>query len=568
MQTIERTYSPTVAHRLMQEGLPPLLARLFAARGIGRTDWLKNPLAGLLPWQTLKNADAAARLLVEIIEKRIPTVIVADYDCDGAAACACMMRALTAWGADIHYVVPDRMVHGYGLTPSVVYLVKDRHPRTQFIITVDNGIASHEGIDTANDLGMHVIVTDHHLPSKDRGLPNAEVIVDPSQPEDSFASKALAGVGVAWYVLWATQTLLWARGRKKNDFKVSNLLPLVAVGTVADVVSLDENNLRLVQAGLTAFRQGKACAGLIALAQIGYKVKPLARLTTQDIGFGIGPRINAAGRMETMDIGIECLLTDDPQRAKDLAMALNTLNRNRQNVEFETVEACFQAASNQVEDHRMSIVTFDASWHAGVIGIVAGRLKEHFHRPTFVLTRDEETGQWKGSGRSIPGINLKDVLDALYKQHPEILVKFGGHAMAAGVSVAPNAIEAFREVFEEEIRQAIEHNELGTSILNPVVHHDGTLPMLCLEPKTIAQLEEIPWGQGFPAPVFYDEFEILSVESTGTNQRHLKLQVQREGITLTAMKFHHRGESLKVGDCLELPYQVMLDEGEIKLILG
>lgn len=563
---LERPYSPLVVASLMREGTPALLARLFAARNVAQTDWLTHPLKGLLPWQSLMNAEAAAHFLVDLIEKKIPTVIVADYDCDGATACACMMRALSAWGADIAYVVPDRMVHGYGLTASVVRLVRERFPRTQVILTVDNGISSHEGIEEARALGIKVCVTDHHLPSKEYGLPEAEVLVDPSQPGDAFASKALAGVGVAWYVLWATQTLLWAKGRK-SAFKVSSLLPLVAVGTVADVVSLDENNRRLVQAGLSALRKGEACAGLIALAKAGYKVKSLDKLTTQDIGFGIAPRLNAAGRLETMDIGIECLLTDDTQRAKDLAKTLDALNRSRQDIEFETVEACFQAAINQVHEHRVGIVAFDASWHAGVIGIVAGRLKEHFYRPTFVLTREEDSGQWKGSGRSIPGINLKDVLDALDKRHPKVLVKFGGHAMAAGVTVAAGRIEEFCAAFEQEVRDFIAGSDLGEMLLQKIIYHDGSLPSACLSTPGVAQFEAIPWGQGFPAPVFCDEFEIVQIESSGKHHNHLKMQVRREGITFTAMKFHHRGDLPPLGKRLEMPYQVSIGADEIVLIM-
>lgn len=566
LKILERPYAAPVVASLMREGTPALLARLFAARNVAQTDWLTHPLKGLLPWQSLMNAEAAAHFLVDLIEKKIPTVIVADYDCDGATACACMMRALSAWGADIAYVVPDRMVHGYGLTASVVRLVRERFPRTQVILTVDNGISSHEGIEEARALGIKVCVTDHHLPSKEYGLPEAEVLVDPSQPGDAFASKALAGVGVAWYVLWATQTLLWAKGRK-SAFKVSSLLPLVAVGTVADVVFLDENNRRLVQAGLSALRKGEACAGLIALAKAGYQVKSLDKLTTQDIGFGIAPRLNAAGRLETMDIGIECLLTDDAQRAKDFAKTLDALNRSRQDIEFETVEACFQAAMNQVHEHRVGIVAFDASWHAGVIGIVAGRLKEHFYRPTFVLTRDEDSGQWKGSGRSIPGINLKDVLDALDKRHPKVLVKFGGHAMAAGVTVAAGRIEEFCAAFEEEVRDFIAGSDLGETLLQQIIYHDGSLPSAYLSASGVAQFEPMPWGQGFPAPVFCDEFEIVQVESSGKHRHHLKMQVRRDGMTFQAMKFHHRGDLPTPGQSLCFPYQVSTHGSEIVLVM-
>ncbi|MEX3984260.1 single-stranded-DNA-specific exonuclease RecJ [Paraburkholderia sp. EG287A] len=523
---------------LIREGVSPLLARVLAGRGIRSKEDIAGGLKHLHHHSTLKGTAEAAVFLADRILARKRFLVVADYDCDGATACSVALRGLRALGAQVEYIVPDRMVHGYGLTPSVVELAHERFPETEVLVTVDNGVASHAGVDAARALGLDILVTDHHLPAKEKPLPDAHVIVDPSQPGCTFPSKALAGVGVIWYVLWALQDELRRRGQGSATYKVSELLPLVAVGTVADVVPLDRNNRILVQAGLERIRAGDCCPGITALATAGFlnRTDP-AQLLTSDIAFGVGPRINAAGRLETMDIGIACLTTDDKERAEQLATQLDEINQERKEVENATVVEAVEQADALVIEGTRSIAAHSDDWHAGVIGIVAGRIKERRYRPTFVLTTDPATGQLKGSGRSIPGFNLKDALDSMHKRHPELMPKFGGHAMAAGVTLTPGGFEQFRDAFEAEAC-----NTLTDELLRQHLEVDGSLTGHELSVDVAKSLSGPPWGQMFPEPSFCDEFEVLEAKLTGPYKDQLNMVVCREGITLKATRYRHDGE--------------------------
>lgn len=535
----KRTYSPAAAMGLVRNGAAPLLARVLAGRGLVAMETLTGALKHIFHHSQMLGTAEAAVFLADGIERQRKFLVVADYDCDGATACAVALRGLRALGAHVEYIVPDRMVHGYGLTPSVVELAVERFPLTEVIITVDNGVASHYGVERAVELGLEVVVTDHHLPAKGKALPPAKVIVDPSQDGCTFPTKATAGVGVIWYVLWALQDELKRRGvvPVQAGFKVSSLLPLVAVGSVADVVPLDDNNRILIQAGLERIRAGNSFPGIEALATAGVRNHTrLEDLVTTHIAFGIGPRINAAGRLETMDVGIECLTTDDLERADVLADQLTTINQTRKEIEHDTVIQAVDQAEALVIEGTKTISVHSNGWHAGVIGIVAGRIKEKRWRPTFVLTTDETTGQTKGSGRSIPGFNLKDVLDQIDKAHPGLLPKFGGHAMAAGVTLREGGFEEFRDAFEREASKV-----LTDAILSQRIEHDGSLSGQELSTHTAKVLSGPPWGQMFPEPSFCDEFNVIEAKITGVHRDQLNMVVERDGVTLRATRFRHEG---------------------------
>ncbi|CAB5514373.1 Single-stranded-DNA-specific exonuclease RecJ [Achromobacter anxifer] len=569
--TIEpRRYPASSAYALTREGVPPLLARVLAGRGLTSQTELGYSLGVLAHHSALLGAQAAASYIADAIADGRRFVVIADYDCDGATACAVAVRGLRAFGANAQYVVPDRMIHGYGLTPSVVALACERYPDVDTLITVDNGVASHAGVQAAVDRGLDVLVTDHHLPAKGKPLPPARVIVDPSQPGCPFPSKALAGVGVIWYVLWALQDEFRARGLAPATpgFKVSQLLSLVAVGTVADVVPLDMNNRALVHAGLARIKEGNSYPGIEALAANGFPGQPLrpertdlTKLVTSDIAFGIGPRINAAGRLETMDIGIECLTTDDPKRALALAQELAEINQTRKDIEHETVlEAVAQAEALIASSYgasagaeRRTLCVHSPDWHAGVIGIVAGRIKEKRYRPTFVITTDPDSGEMKGSGRSIPGFNLKDALDQVDKEHPGLMVKFGGHAMAAGLTLRPGGFETFRDAFEAEARRT-----LPAELLDQQVEYDGSLTGSQLRPATAHELRGPAWGQMFPEPSFCDEFRVLESKIGGARKDQLAMVVERDGVELKAVRFRHEGTVPEIGSTVRLVYKLQL----------
>jgi single-stranded-DNA-specific exonuclease len=553
-----RDIPPRTAFALEQAGVHPLLARLFAARGVRTPDDLDDGLAKLLPPDTLLGSAAAAQLLADAIDAGQRICIVADYDCDGATACATAIRGLAMLGAPrerLGYVVPDRQVHGYGLTPAIVDLAQARRP--DVLVTVDNGIASEAGVAHARALGLQVLVTDHHLPALVDGqvrLPAANVIVNPNQPDCGFTSKCIAGVGVMFYVLLATRAELRRRGRfdAATQPRLDTLLDLVALGTVADVVKLDDNNRRLVAQGLKRIRAGRMQAGVAALFNVASRVP--ARASAFDFGFALGPRINAAGRLSDMTLGIECLLTDDPTRAADLAAQLDAINRERREVEAGMREQATLRvdALMPAGDPPPALVLFDDEFHEGVVGIVAGRMKDRLHRPTFVFARGQD-GLLKGSGRSIAGFHLRDALDLVTKRHPGVLKRFGGHAMAAGCTLDAADLATFDAALQQVAREW-----LLPEAMQRTLAHDGPLAVEYFCADTVTRLDAQVWGQGFEAPVFCDEVEILQQRLVG--EKHLKLRVRHGGpggMIRDAIWFGHADP---LPTRVRLAYRLSLDE--------
>ena len=556
-----RDVPPRAAWALEQAGVHPLLARLFAARGIRNPQDLDDGLARLIPPTELQGAADAARLLADTLDSGRPIVVVADYDCDGATACAVAIRGLKMLGArpgTLHYVVPDRAIHGYGLTPAIVDLAMAHRPA--LLVTVDNGIASLAGVAHAKALGLQVLVTDHHLSAVDAAgvvtLPAADVIVNPNQPGCGFESKALAGVGVMFYVLLALRAELRARGAfdASNQPKLDALLDLVALGTVADVVKLDANNRRLVAQGLKRIRAGRMQAGVAALfAAAGRSAQ---RASAFDFGFALGPRLNAAGRLADMTLGIECLLTDDAGHAAELARQLDAINRERREVEAgmrEQAEALLNLLMPEMDGQAAAppaaVALFDPDFHEGVVGIVAGRVKDRLHRPTFVFAIGAD-GLLKGSGRSIPGFHLRDALDLVAKRHPEVLKKFGGHAMAAGCTLAEEDFDTFDAAFQQVAQEWLDPAALQRRIAT-----DGPLAAEYFQPATIQLLDAQVWGQAFEAPVFTDEVEIVHQRLVG--EKHLKLSVRHAGQLRDAIWF---GQSQPLPAKVRLAYRISLDE--------
>lgn len=530
MKIVERKFAPAVAADLVRAGVAPVLARVLAARGVSTISQVAGARSELLPYTLLTGAVEMAQVLADAIESRKRLLIVADYDADGATACTVGVRALKALGADVGFIIPNRLEHGYGLTPEIARIACAAQPKPDFIITVDNGIASHAGIDECNRLGVPVLVTDHHLPAATH--PAARCIVNPNQHGCNFPSKSMAGCGVMWYVMWALQDELVSRGftGMSPTFDVFSLLPIVAVGTVADVVALDGNNRILVNEGLEMVRRGRSFPGLDALARIaGRSPRSLA---TSDIAFGVGPRINAAGRLESMDAGVECLTTDIVARAEALAQQLHDINDRRKEIEGEMTEEAVRRLLTDVRADRYTAVLHADEWHQGVIGIVAGRLKERIWRPTFILASGK-AGEYKGSGRSIPGFHLRDALDLVDRRHPGVLVKFGGHAMAAGVTVAPGQLETFSQAFETVAREWLKPSDLLQQI-----EVDGGLDASEMTLATVALLKAHVWGQAFPEPSFCDEFRVVESRAIGGGQ-HLRLTLEKQGCRYQAVKFRH-----------------------------
>ncbi|MBT9523903.1 MAG: single-stranded-DNA-specific exonuclease RecJ [Rhizobacter sp.] len=550
-----REVPPRTVWALEQAGVHPLLARLFAARGVRSPDELDDGLARLLPPTELLGTQAAARFLADAIAAHQRLCVVADYDCDGATACTVALRGLKLLGAradTLHYVVPDRTVHGYGLTPAIVDLAMQKKP--DVLLTVDNGIASLAGVAHARALGLAVVVTDHHLPAKEDDvivLPDATVIVNPNQPGCGFASKNLAGVGVMFYVLLALRTELRERGvfTPESQPRLDALLDLVALGTVADVVKLDANNRRLVAQGLKRIRSGKMQPGVAALFTAAGR--DFTRASGFDFGFALGPRINAAGRLSDMSLGIECLLTDDPARASELAQMLDGINRERRDVESgmrEQAEAMLETLMPEGEAPP-ALAIYDPEFHEGVVGIVASRLKDRVHRPTFVFALGQD-GFLKGSGRSILGFHLRDALDLVSKRHPGVLKKFGGHAMAAGCTLAEEDFDTFDAAFQQVASEWLDSATLSRTLMS-----DGPLPAQYFNLETVRSLDAQVWGQAFEAPVFSDEVEVVSQRLVG--EKHLKLAVRHAGAVRDAIWFGH---SEPVADKVTLAYQLRVDE--------
>lgn len=544
MKIITRDVPPRAAWALEQAGLHPLLARLFAARGIRQKDELDDALALLIPPDRLLGAQDAARALADALQAGEHVCVVADYDCDGATACAVAVRGLKLLGAPlgwdrVDYLVPDRVTDGYGLTPAIARRVKQRG--ADWLLTVDNGIASVAGVQAARDAGLKVLVTDHHLPAVLDGrvtLPQDCLIVNPNQPGCAFESKSIAGVGVMFYVLLALRAELRARGvfDAKHQPRIDALLPLVALGTVADVVRLDANNRRLVAQGLKRVRAGAMPPGMAALFQVAGR-RPAAA-TTFDFGFALGPRLNAAGRLADMTLGIECLLTDDPGRADELARALDGINRERKGIEGEMREQALMLAEEMFDESETpppAVTVFDPDFHEGVVGIVASRLKEKLHRPTFVFAPSAAEGrenELKGSGRSIPGFHLRDALDLVAKRYPGVLLRFGGHAMAAGCTIDEEHLDTFEQALAE-----VAHEWLDAATLQRTLEADGALEREYRRPDLVDTLHREVWGQGFAPPVFCEEVEIVSQRLVG--ERHLQLKLRHQGDPVDGIWFGH-----------------------------
>ena len=533
MRLIERDVPPRARWALEQGGLHPLLAQLYAARGVIQPSELDDALTHLLPPAALRGTGEAARLLADAMAADKSICIVADYDCDGATACAVAVRGLRLLGArKVSYLVPDRVVDGYGLTASIAERV--RATGADVLVTVDNGIASVDGVRQAQALGLQVLITDHHLPGAE--LPGADVIVNPSHPECTFPSKALAGVGVMFYVLLALRAELRTRGAFANGEqpRLDPLLPLVALGTVADVVRLDANNRRIVAQGLRRIRAGSMPAGMRALFQVAGR--PWQTASTFDFGFALGPRINAAGRLSDMTLGIECLLTDDALRAMELAQRLEAINRERRDIEDGMRAQAFTLAESlhdALHEPPAALSVFDDSFHEGVVGIVASRLKDRLHRPTFVFAASAAPGMehlLKGSGRSIAGFHLRDALDLVAKRHPEVLQKFGGHAMAAGCTIAREHLDVFKQALA-----TVAEEWLDAATLQRTLETDGALPAQFRRTDVAASLQQAVWGQGFAAPVFSEELDVVQQRLVG--ERHLKLQLRHQGETVDGIWF-------------------------------
>ncbi|WP_295531245.1 single-stranded-DNA-specific exonuclease RecJ [uncultured Pseudacidovorax sp.] len=591
MKIIPRDVPPRTAWALEQAGLHPLLARLYAARGVVSADELDDGLARLLPPAGLRGADAAARLLADAIAADRRICVVADYDCDGATACAVAIRGLRLLGArQVQYLVPDRVTDGYGLTPPIAERVAASG--ADLLLTVDNGIASVEGVARARELGLSVLVTDHHLPGPE--LPAADVLVNPNQPGCDFASKSIAGVGVMFYVLLALRAELRARGAWNarpaagpsqggpapsggsepraagsvgapvQQPKLDALLPLVALGTVADVVRLDANNRRLVAQGLRRIRAGAMPPGVAALFRAAGRRPEVA--TTFDFGFALGPRINAAGRLADMTLGIECLLTDDPGRADELARLLDGINRERRDIEggmrdqaIRLAESLFgmqQAVEGQAKAQAgmpAAISVFDAEFHEGVVGIVASRLKDRHHRPVFVFAASGAEGkshELKGSGRSIAGFHLRDALDLVAKRHPGVLLRFGGHAMAAGCTIARDQFP----VFERALAQ-IAAEWLDAATLTRRLETDGPIDREYLRVELVDTLHREVWGQGFAPPTFSDEVEVVSQRLVG--EKHLSLKLRLAGQPVDGIWF---GQTEPLPPRVRLAFRLDADE--------
>ena len=538
---------PSVAvQQLRDSGYSSALAKIFAARGITDSKQLDTTFAGLLPFDALKNAREMARFLADAIAAKKKLMVIADYDADGATACAVAVRGLRAFGAQVDFIVPNRFEYGYGLTPEIVQLAAQSAP--DILITVDNGIASAEGVAEANRLGMQVLITDHHLPGDT--LPDAARIVNPNQPGCTFPSKNLAGVGVMFYVLLALRAELRTRGAfaQLAEPKLAGLLDLVALGTVADVVRLDQNNRILVQQGLQRIRAGRACAGINALLQVAKKDP--ARTSSRDLGFTVGPRLNAAGRLDDMSLGINCLLTDDAATAMSIAAKLDALNRERRSIETDMQDNALAALETIDPSDNFSLVLFDESWHQGVIGILASRLKDKFHRPVIAFARannapargtpvgapllrsDPSAGEIKGSGRSIAGLHLRDALDLVSKRHPALIKKFGGHAAAAGLSIAEADFDDFVAAFEQVCSELLDASDLAQRI-----ETDGALDVAEMNLEVAHLLDQQVWGQGFPAPQFNNDFIVQNQRVVG--EKHLKLRLGTKGKIIEAILFGH-----------------------------
>ena len=512
---IVRREVPRAAADLARGGVDPVLARLYAARGVAAVDELDCSLARLPPPDGMMNLDRAGERLADAIVRRERVVVVADYDADGATACAIALRALAAMGADVRFVVPNRFEHGYGLTPPIIDIAASMGAR--LVVTVDNGIASVEGVAAAAARGIDVLITDHHLPGDT--IPSPAIVVDPNQPGCAFVSRHVAGVGVMFYVLAATRAALRARGRGEESLPaLAGLLDLVALGTIADVVRIDRVNRILVDQGLRRIRAGRAQPGLAALFAVAGRDP--AQASVADLGYVAGPRVNAAGRLADMSIGIRLLATDDEREALALARELDRMNRERRDIEATIVDEALAGLDDwdATAAGRASVCAFRPTWHPGVVGIVASRIKDRVHRPVVVFAPGSD-GEVRGSGRSIAGFHLRDALDLVSKRHPGLLRRFGGHAMAAGATLDPDSVDTFDQALQQVAREW-----LGADELLRTVSTDGPLPVEYYTADTVQRIDAQVWGQGFEVPVFCDEVEVLQQRLVA--DKHLKLRVR------------------------------------------
>ena len=553
-----------ISEELQNSELHPVLKKVYANRGITKLKQVSHSLADLIDYSLLKDIDVASDIVSEVVIKNKRIIVVGDFDADGATSCAVMIRCLQAFGMDnIDYLVPNRFDFGYGLSPQIVDVAAslNSQPKPDLIITVDNGISSIAGVERASELGISVVITDHHLAGDT--LPDAAAIVNPNQPGCNFPEKTIAGVGVAFYLMLAVRASL----REKNWFgddrlepNMANYLDLVALGTVADVVPLDENNRILVESGLQRIRRNKACSGINALLTIAGK--SIERCSSQDFGFVIGPRLNAAGRLDDMSVGIECLLSDDYTQSLQYATVLNQMNMQRRQIEGEMLDHALVLLEQQIllldKDETIpdALALYDENWHQGVVGLLASRIKEKFHRPVIAFA-DSGNGEIKGSGRSIPGLHMRDVLDSISKKNDGLIDKFGGHAMAAGLTIKQENIEHFKTAFDEEVGLVLRPEDL-----NNTSETDGAIDGRFLTLEVCEQLKYAsPWGQLFPEPVFDDVFKVLNWKIVG--EKHLKLDLVKEdtGESYPAIAFNKTDDDLPAGsDNIHIVYRLDVNE--------
>ncbi|MCW8922241.1 MAG: single-stranded-DNA-specific exonuclease RecJ [Gammaproteobacteria bacterium] len=548
-----------ISPELDKSNLNPLLKRVYANRGIENCDQLDYSIAGLLDFKQLKGIDQAAVLIADAVVKDQSIVIVGDFDADGATSSALMVRALRSMGANrVNYLVPNRFEYGYGLTPEIVQLAQSMSP--DLIVTVDNGISSIDGVARAKQENIKVVVTDHHLPGVE--LPAADAIVNPNQPDCEFPSKMMAGVGVAFYVMLAVRAELRSRGwfdGRREEPNMALLLDLVALGTVADVVPLDKNNRLLLEQGLQRIRKSQCCPGIQALLEIS--AKNIKNCTAQDFGFAVGPRLNAAGRLDDMSIGIECLLSDDFDQAMHYAKMLNDMNQQRREIESDmlaqamTIMDSLSAKMDQ-QELQAGLCLYDEQWHQGVVGLLASRVKEKFHRPVIAFA-DAGDGEIKGSARSISGVHIRDVLDSIASKHPVLIQKFGGHAMAAGLSLKKADLEQFSSAFSEQIEIS-----LGKRSLDKVIETDGGLQPGELSLSMAETLRFAgPWGQCFSEPLFDDEFDVLDWRIVADKHLKLRLRHNVSDEQLEAIAFNQSAEVLQAGQLsLRMIYRMDVNE--------
>lgn len=522
MKIVERPFQESHRQALVAAGIHPLLAKIYAARSIRSATELAYTPAGLLPPAQLKGIAEAATLLADAIQAGKRLLIIADYDADGATACSIGMRALRQFGANVDYLVPDRFKLGYGLSPELVDIAAARKP--DLLITVDNGIASVEGVARAKALGIGTLITDHHLPGAE--LPQADCIVNPNQGGCDFPSKALAGCGVMFYVMIALRAELRKRGALKGDVNLGALTDLVALGTIADVVPLDANNRNLVSQGLKRIRSGRAQPGITALLRAAGR--NVAETSSFDMGFVAGPRLNAAGRLADMSLGIECLITDDEARAANCARELDRLNAERRKIEGDMLETALEKLKKL--DAQEQSTFFATDWHEGVVGILASRLKDRLHKPVICFARAADGRSLKGSGRSVPGLHLRDCLDLVAKRNPGLIVRFGGHAQAAGLTIAETDYPRFATSFDTALEEA-----LPASARTRTVETDGSLGEAYYTLQVARLIDDGIWGQAFPQPLFCDTFVVESQRVVG--ERHLKLLLSKGGRRIEAMRF-------------------------------